>query len=72
MQNAYVEEERQKRDREVAARDAIYGVRMGVGDRSYLVREGQIDVLRNVYGGVQVSYQPFSASFPAAYCIDTY
>ena len=55
MQPTPVKEERQRRDREVAAREAISGVRMGIGDRSYLVREGQIDVLRNVYGGVQVS-----------------
>ena len=28
---------------------------MGAGERSYLVRNDQIDVLKNVYGGVQVS-----------------
>lgn len=33
----------------------IKGVRMGAGERSYLVRNDQIDVLKNVYGGVQVS-----------------
>ena len=32
----------------------IKGVRMGAGDRSYLVRDNQIDVLKNMYGGVQV------------------
>ncbi len=32
----------------------IKGVRMGAGDRSYLVRDDQIEVLKNVYGGVQV------------------
>ncbi|KAK9906793.1 hypothetical protein WJX75_008166 [Coccomyxa subellipsoidea] len=31
----------------------IKGVRMGAGDRSYLVRDDQIEVLKNVYGGVQ-------------------
>ena len=29
-------------------------MRLGVGDRSYLVRDKQIEVLKNVYGGVQV------------------
>lgn len=33
----------------------IKGVRMGAGERSYLVRDNQIDVLKNMYGGVQVS-----------------
>lgn len=33
----------------------IKGVRMGAGDRSYLMRDdNQIEVLKNVYGGVQV------------------
>ena len=32
----------------------IKGVRMGAGERSYLVREDAIDVLKNVHGGVQV------------------
>jgi hypothetical protein len=33
----------------------IRGVRMGAGDRSYLMRDDhQIEVLKNVYGGVQV------------------
>ena len=27
---------------------------MGARDRSYLVRDGEIDVMRNVYGGVEV------------------
>ncbi|KAK9818259.1 hypothetical protein WJX72_009697 [[Myrmecia] bisecta] len=31
----------------------VVGLRLGAGDRSYLMRDGQIDVLRNVYGGVQ-------------------
>ena len=33
----------------------VHGVRLGAGDRSYLVRDKQIEVLKNVYGGVQVS-----------------
>ncbi|KAK9809515.1 hypothetical protein WJX73_007383 [Symbiochloris irregularis] len=57
-------EERLRKDREVAARDAISGVRMGVGDRSYLVREGQIDVLRNVHGGVQDAEVSFAFTPP--------
>lgn len=32
----------------------VHAVRLGVGDRSYLVRDKQIEVLKNVYGGVQV------------------
>ena len=54
-QSTPAKEARQRRDREVAEKEAISGVRMGIGDRSYLVREGQIDVLHNVYGGVQVN-----------------
>ncbi len=38
----------------------IKGVRMGAGERSYLVRDDHIDVLKNVYGGVQVC--PHNAS----------
>ena len=34
----------------------VHGVRLGAGDRSYLVRDKQIEVLKNVYGGVQVSF----------------
>ena len=33
----------------------VHGVRLGAGDRSYLVRDKQIEVLKNVYGCVQVS-----------------
>lgn len=29
---------------------------MGAGDRSYLVRDNQIDVFKNRYGGVEVTY----------------
>ncbi len=42
------------RDTAVADHDDIRGVRMGAGERSYLVRDRRIDVLRNVHGGVQV------------------
>ena len=35
-------------------KDKIFGVRMGAGDRSYLVRNNKIDVFKNVHGGVQV------------------
>ena len=53
-----VKRERQRREQEVqqreAQREAIRGMKMGARDRSYLVRDGEIDVLRNVYGGVEV------------------
>lgn len=32
----------------------VHGVRLGAGDRSYLVRDKQIEVLKNTYGGVKV------------------
>lgn len=32
----------------------VYGVRLGAKDRSYLVRDKQIEVLKNTYGGVKV------------------
>ncbi len=38
----------------VSEEDTIYGVRMGAGDRSYLVRDKKIEVLKNVRGGVEV------------------
>ena len=44
------------RDKTAVSKDTpIKGVRMGAGERSYLVRDNQIDVLKNMYGGVQVS-----------------
>ena len=53
-----VKRERQRREQEVqqreAQREAIRGMKMGARDRSYLVRDGEIDVLRNVHGGVEV------------------
>lgn len=43
------------RDKTAVTKDTpIKGVRMGAGERSYLVRDNQIDVLKNMYGGVQV------------------
>ena len=36
-------------------KDAILGVRLGAGGRSYMVQDKKIGVLRNVHGGVQVS-----------------
>ena len=48
----------------------VHAVRLGVGDRSYLVRDKQIEVLKNVYGGVQVSTAlpgQFSVVFPVAH-----
>lgn len=47
----------------------VHAVRLGVGDRSYLVRDKQIEVLKNVYGGVQVSVATpgqLSAAFAVA------
>lgn len=41
-----------KRGRE---KDAILGVRLGAGGRSYMVQDKKIGVLRNMHGGVQVS-----------------
>ncbi len=51
-------EERRRRSnrRSSVKRDPIYGVRLGGKDRSYLIKNGQIDVLRNVVGGVQVRH----------------
>ena len=39
-------------------------MKMGAGDRSYLVRDGEIDVLRNVYGGVEVGAAAFRIAGP--------
>ena len=33
----------------------VHGVRLGAKDRSYLVRDKQIEVLKNTYGGVKVN-----------------
>lgn len=41
------------RDRLVGRREAIQGVVMGAGERSYLVREGEINVMRNAVGGLE-------------------
>lgn len=49
---------RRSNRRSSVKRDPIYGVRLGGKDRSYLIKNGQIDVLRNVIGGVQVSHCP--------------
>lgn len=44
-----------RRDRPAGhAGKEVHSVRLGAGDRSYLVRDKQIEVLKNVYGGVQV------------------
>lgn len=42
-----------RRERQVGRSDQIHGVVMGGGDRSFVLREGEIDVLRNVQGGVE-------------------
>ncbi|GAB4822475.1 hypothetical protein N2152v2_009521 [Parachlorella kessleri] len=41
------------RDKVVGKRQSIHGVVMGAGDRSYVVRDNEIDVMRNVMGGVE-------------------
>lgn len=38
-----------------AVKDNIVGVKLGAGDRSYIIRDKKIEVLKNVHGGVQVS-----------------
>ena len=63
MQDAPSTEERMFKDKTAVRKDTpIKGVRMGAGDRSYLVRDNQIDVLKNMYGGVQVSLPPWLAA----------
>lgn len=37
----------------VSKRQSIHGVVMGAGDRSYVIRDQEIDVMRNVMGGVE-------------------
>ena len=49
----------------------VHAVRLGVGDRSYLVRDKQIEVLKNVYGGVQVSIACLGSSFAIAHLPQT-
>ncbi len=63
MQDAPSTEERMFKDKTAVRKDTpIKGVRMCAGDRSYLVRDNQIDVLKNMYGGVQVSLPPWLAA----------
>ena len=63
MQEAPSTEERMFKDKTAVRKDTpIKGVRMGAGDRSYLVRDNQIDVLKNMYGGVQASLAPWLAA----------
>jgi len=45
-------------------KDAIHGVRLGAGDRSYLIRNNRIDVLRNQYGGVEDANVSFDVTPP--------
>ena len=49
-----------RRERQVGRSDQIHGVVMGGGDRSFVLREGEIDVLRNVQGGVEDMGAPCS------------
>ena len=36
-----------------AKRQSIHGVVLGAGDRSYVIRDKEIDVMKNVMGGVE-------------------
>ena len=43
-------------DRQIGGKGKeVLGVRLGAKDRSYLVRDKQIEVLKNVFGGVEVN-----------------
>ncbi|KAA6427924.1 hypothetical protein WJX79_002136 [Trebouxia sp. C0005] len=54
-----------RRDRPAGqAGKEVHGVRLGAGDRSYLVRDKQIEVLKNVYGGVQSTGVSFDVTPP--------
>ena len=45
----------------VGKRQSIHGVVMGAGDRSYVVRDNEIDVMKNVLGGVEDTGKPGGA-----------
>ena len=49
-------------------KDAILGVRLGAGGRSYMVQDKKIGVLRNVHGGVQVGAALHSRSVQLPVC----
>ncbi|KAL3144985.1 hypothetical protein ABBQ32_003489 [Trebouxia sp. C0010 RCD-2024] len=57
------EEVRKERPAGQAGKE-VHAVRLGVGDRSYLVRDKQIEVLKNVYGGVQSTGVSFDVTPP--------
>ena len=60
MQEQPADGEMQK-DRSVGRKGKeVYGVRLGAKDRSFLVRDKQIEVLKNVYGGVEVNFSFYS------------
>ena len=59
MQDKPSKEEVFRQKQVTKKKDAIHGVRLGAGDRSYLVRNNRIDVLRNQYGGVEVRLTPW-------------
>ena len=42
-------------------KDPIRGVRLGASDRSYLLHDDKISVLRNVHGGVQDTGMSFDS-----------
>jgi hypothetical protein len=49
-------------------KDAILGVRLGAGGRSYMVQDKKIGVLRNVHGGVQVGGRQHTPYVQLARC----
>ena len=66
VQEAPSKEELFKQKQVTKEKNRIHGVRMGAGDRSYLVRDNEISVFKNRYGGVEVCSLSFGklAQFP--------
>lgn len=55
-----------KRERVAARRESIHGLVMGAGDRSYVLRDNsEVDVMRNVQGGLQDLSISFKMTPPA-------
>ena len=66
MQDKPTKEEVFKQKQVTKEKDTIHGVRLGAGDRSYLIRNNRIDVLRNQYGGVEVRFSDTMRTWHAA------
>ncbi len=56
MQEQPTKEELFKQRQVTKEKNRIHGVRMGAGDRSYLVRDNEISVFKNRFGGVEVAF----------------